>query len=189
MLSLRPLLVMVLSLGLAACQWTFNSTNFEGRKISEISIRKSGSGTIRDQQILDLISSKKGTSYSSARLDSDTGSLYQSGLVDDVEFLAKRHGEGVRLIAKISTRPPLGPGGGIIGNSAFSDEKLAKVTGLKAGQQATRPRMNSAIRRLEQFYRLNGYQKVGITSSLKAGEPAKVENLFFIVKEGPVRNP
>ncbi len=189
MKSLRPVLISLLSFGLAACHATSGSTNFEGRKISKISIRKSGPGLIPDHQILERISSKQGTLYSSTRLDSDIRSLYESGLVDDVIFTAKPHGEGVQIIAEVTTRRPLGPGGGFIGNSAFSDEKLAKVTELKAGQAATSSRLSTAISKLEQFYRLNGYPNIRITSRLKSGEPKKIENVFFIITEGPVRNP
>ena len=78
------------------------------------------------------MTSKAGTKYRAENLDTDIKSLYESGLVDDVRFLAEPIGDSVKLIAEVTTRPGLG-GVGFVGNAIFSDQKLAKESKMKAG--------------------------------------------------------
>ena len=83
-------------------------------------------------RLRNLMTSKAGTPYRAENLDNDIKALYESGLVDDVRFLAEPVGDGVNLIAEVTTRPVLG-GVGFVGNTIFTDQKLAKETKLKAG--------------------------------------------------------
>ncbi len=176
-------IVILLVFGTISCG-TRPTPNLEGKPISSLVISYQGTKTVEEANLTKYITSKPGTNYSSYRIDSDIRSLYLSGLVDDVIFQAKPTNEQVSLSAKVSTRPPLGPGGRFIGNSSFSDKKLAKVTKLKAGQSVTKARIEAARCRLEEFYYQSGYKDVSITIRYRSDRIPKIEEVFFTVVEG-----
>ena len=62
--------------------------DFEGKKISEVSIRYVGKKTVDEARLRNLMSTKAGSIYRSENLDNDIKTLYESGLVDNVKFLA-----------------------------------------------------------------------------------------------------
>lgn len=152
--------VLAAVLGLSSCAVKPPPPNFAGRRIASLSIRYAGRPTVDEARLKNLISSKAGTRYSNDHLDADVKSLYESGLVDDVRFTAEPEGEAVRVIAEVSTRPPLGPPFAV-GNTVFSDQKLAKVSKLNA-DQPTAKQMEAARQSIERYYRRYGYKDVKV---------------------------
>ena len=113
------------SLAIFSMAGELKAQDFEGKTISELSIQYRGAKTVDEARLRNLMSTKAGTAYRAEGLDNDIRSLYGSGLVDDVRFLAEPSGAGVKVIAEVKTRDMLG-GVGFVGNSVFKDEKLAK---------------------------------------------------------------
>ena len=106
------------SLSLVTLAGTLHAQDFEGKNISEVAIRYTGAKTVDEARLRNLMATKAGTVYRAESLDNDIKSLYESGLVDDVRFLAEPVGGSVKLIAEVTTRPGLGgvgfvPGRGI----------------------------------------------------------------------------
>ena len=118
------------SLSVLALAGTLHAQDFEGKNISEVAIRYKGARTVDEDRLRNLMASKSGTAYRAESLDNDIKSLYESGLVDDVRFLAEPVDGGVRLIAEVTTRPALG-GVGFVGNTIFTEQKLAKESKMK----------------------------------------------------------
>ena len=144
-LALRRLLLTllcVLPFGVALAQ------DFEGKTISEVAIRYRGPKTVSEARIRNFMTTRAGQKYSSEKLDEDIRNLYESGLVDDVRFLAEPAGAKVKLIAEVTTRPALG-GVGFVGNTAFSDKKLARESGLKGGGSLSDEQILAARRKIE----------------------------------------
>ena len=109
-------------------------------------------------RLRNLMASKAGTPYRAENLDKDIKSLYESGLVDDVRFLAEPVGDKVKLIAEVTTRPGLG-GVGFVGNTVFTDQKLAKESKMKTGgtlSDAADPRSAPQHREILSRLRLPG---------------------------------
>jgi outer membrane protein insertion porin family len=179
----------VIPLGLFACGLNPNPTNFEGRKISSVSIQFKGEhGFVDESRIQRFISSKVGTPYSSARLDTDIKAVYSSGYVEDVRFLASLDGAAVRLIVEITTRPPFGPPL-VSGNTVFSDLKLAKISGLKFGKAPTNTQIENARRNIEKFYQSNGYQDAKVTLTHPWKDKGEDDNFVFLIEEGTTKQP
>ena len=157
--------------------------DFEGKNITEVVIRYRGAKTVDEARIRNLMSTKAGTQYRAERLDNDIKTLFESGLIDDVRFLAEPVGAGVRIIADVLTRPTIN-GVGFVGATVFSDEKLAKETKLKSGGAMSDSEILEARRNIEKYYQGYGYPDVLVTHRIQETSQAGLSDLIFVIDEG-----
>ncbi|MFK7912145.1 MAG: outer membrane protein assembly factor BamA [Akkermansiaceae bacterium] len=176
-LMLAGVLLMIASVSTAAAQ------NFEGRTISSVTIRHKVVKTVDDAKLRGFMGVRAGQKYSASRLDDDVRSLYESGLVDDVRWLAESAGSRVRLICEVKTRAKV-VAVGFLGNTKFSDRKLASVTKLKAGGVMSDAAILTARRNIQDHYRGFGYADVGVSHRIQPTNVAGSAELVFLVEEG-----
>ncbi len=180
--SLRRLFPLVL----IALPWLWGAAagqDFEGKKITEVVVRYQGARSVDEAVIRNFMTSKAGGTYASEALDEDIRRLYESGLVDDVRFLAEEVSGGVKLIAEVTTRPGVG-GVGFVGNTVFSSEKLAKETKLKGGGVLSDEAILQARRNIEKHYEGYGFPDVVVSHRMQeTGQPGVVD-LVFVIDEG-----
>ena len=157
--------------------------DFEGKNITEVSVRYRGAKNVDEARIRNMMSTKAGSQYRAENLDNDIKTLYESGLVDDVRFLAEAAGGGVRVIADVLTRPAIN-GVGFVGNTIFSDEKLAKETKLKSGGAMGDAEILEARRNLEKYYQGNGYPDILVSHRTQETGQAGLSDLIFVIDEG-----
>jgi|LakMenE18May11ns_1017448.scaffolds.fasta_scaffold9952275_3 outer membrane protein insertion porin family len=157
--------------------------DYEGKKISEVSIRFVGSKTVDEARLRNLMLTKAGTVYRAENLDNDIKTLFESGLIDDVKFLAEAAGEGVRVIAQVQTRPAIN-GVGFVGNTIFSEQKLAKETKLKSGGTMSDAEILEARQNLEKYYQGHGYPDVIISHRTQETGQQGLADLIFVIDEG-----
>ena len=177
---------LLLSLAFAAVALApaaLKAQDFEGKNISQVVIRYKGVKTVDEAKLRNFMSTTAGQPYRTEKLDSDIKSLFESGLVDDVRWLAEPVGNSVKLIAEVTTRSALG-GVGFVGNTIFSDQKLAKETKLKAGGAISDSDILSAQRNLEKYYQGYGYPDVAISHRMQATAQGGVADLIFVIEEG-----
>lgn len=160
-----------------------HAQDFEGKNITEVAVRYRGAKTVDEARIRNLMATKAGTQYRAERLDNDIKTLFESGLIDDVRFLAEPVGGGVRVIADVLTRPAIN-GVGFVGNTVFSDQKLAKETKLKAGGSMSDSDILEARRNLEKYYQGYGYPDVVISHRTQDTGQAGLSDLIFVIDEG-----
>ena len=168
---------------ITAISGSLQAQDFEGKKITDVSVRYRGAKTVDEARIRNLMSTKAGTQYRTERLDNDIKTLFESGLIDDVRFLAEPVGGGVRVIADVLTRPVFN-GVGFVGNSIFTDQKLAKETKLKSGGTMSDTAILEARRNLEKYYQGYGYPDVLVTHRVQETGQAGVSDLIFVIDEG-----
>jgi outer membrane protein insertion porin family len=171
------------SLAVISLAGTLYAQEFEGKNISEVAIRYNGAKTVDEARLRNLMASKAGSAYRAESLDQDIKALYESGLVDDVRFLAEPAGGSVKLIAEVSTRPGLG-GVGFVGNTIFSDQKLAKESKMKAGGALSDEQILEARRNIETYYQGYGYPDVTVTHRTQATGQPGLSDLIFVIDEG-----
>ncbi|MEX1115952.1 MAG: outer membrane protein assembly factor BamA [Akkermansiaceae bacterium] len=171
------------SLAVISLAGTLYAQDFEGKNISEVAIRYNGAKTVDEARLRNLMASKAGSAYRAESLDQDIKALYESGLVDDVRFLAEPAGGSVKLIAEVSTRPGLG-GVGFVGNTIFSDQKLAKESKMKAGGALSDEQILEARRNIETYYQGYGYPDVTVTHRTQATGQPGLSDLIFVIDEG-----
>jgi outer membrane protein insertion porin family len=163
---------------------SLQAQDFEGKNISEVTIRYRGPKTISEDALRNQMTSKAGSPYRTENLDKDIAALYESGLVDDVRFLAEPVGENsVNLIAEVTTRPER-VGVGFVGNTVFSDQKLAKETKLKPRGVMSDAEILEARRNLEKYYRGYGYPDVTISHRIQPTDQEGKADLIFVIEEG-----
>jgi len=157
--------------------------DFEGKNISEVSIRYSGPKTVDEARLRNLMVTKAGSVYRAENLDNDIKTLFESGLIENVKFLAESAGESVRVIAEVQTRPAIN-GVGFVGNTIFSDQKLAKETKLKSGGTMSDSEILEARQNLEKHYQGYGYPDVLISHRTQSTGQAGLSDLIFVIDEG-----
>ncbi len=157
--------------------------DFEGKNISQVTIRYRGAKTVNEDVLRNQMTSKAGSPYRSENLDKDIAALYESGLVDDVRFLAEPVGTGVNLIAEVTTRPLRG-GVGFVGNTVFSDQKLASETKLKGTGVMSDAEILEARRNLEKYYHGYGYPDVVVSHRIQPSSQEGLADLIFVIEEG-----
>ncbi len=157
--------------------------DFEGQTVSEVVVRYRGERTVDEARIRNLMSTRAGGIYRAESLDNDIRSLYESGLVDDVRFLAEPVGNGVRVIAEVATRPALG-GVGFVGNTVFSDQRLARESKLEAGGALSDADILAARRLIEDYYRGHGYPDISVSHRIQSSDRDGFSDLVFLIEEG-----
>ncbi|QTN33338.1 outer membrane protein assembly factor BamA [Akkermansiaceae bacterium] len=167
----------------AAFAGQLHAQDFEGKNITEVAIRYRGAKTVDEARIRNLMSTKAGSQYRAERLDNDIKTLFESGLIDDVRFLAESVGGGVRVIADVLTRPAVN-GVGFVGNTIFSDQKLAKETKLKSGGAMGDAEILEARRNIEKYYQGYGYPDVLVSHRTQATGQPGLSDLIFVIDEG-----
>ena len=167
----------------AAFAGQLSAQDFEGKNITSVDVRYRGAKTVDEARIRNLMSTKAGTAYRAERLDNDIKTLFESGLIDDVKFLAESTGGGVRVIADVLTRPAVN-GVGFVGNSVFSDQKLAKETKLKSGGAMGDAEILEARRNIEEYYQGYGYPDVLVSHRTQETGQAGLSDLIFVIDEG-----
>ncbi len=173
----------LLSLCMLSLTAELPAQDFEGQTVSDVVIRYRGERTVDEARIRNLMSTRAGGIYRAESLDNDIRSLYESGLVDDVRFLAEPVGNRVRVIAEVATRPALG-GVGFIGNTVFSDQRLARESKLEAGGALSDAEILTARRLIEEYYRGHGYPDVRVSHRIQSSERAGISDLVFLIEEG-----
>ena len=156
--------------------------DYEGKKITQVEIRYRGKPTVDEAALRNTMSTRAGQIYSIDRLDADIKNLYESGKVDDVRWLAEPAGDGVKLIAEVSTRPAL-DSVGFAGNTVFSDKKLAKESKLTSGGALSDEQILTARRNIEAYYQGYGYPDVSVTHRMQPVDGGGA-SLIFLIDEG-----
>jgi len=179
---------MVLSLTLAAAALTplavkAQAQDFEGKTISEVAIRYIGQKNVDEAKLRNSMSTAAGQPYRTEKIDSDIKSLYESGLVTDVRFLAEPAGDRVRLIAEVTTRSQF-VALGFVGNTVFDDKKLAKESKLKAGGILSDALILEGKRNLEKYYQGYGYPDVEISHRIQPSASGAGSDLIYVINEG-----
>ena len=169
---------------LASFSTQLQAQDFEGKNITDVSVRYRGTKTVDEARLRNLMSTKAGEKYRAENLDNDIKTLFESGLVDDVRFLAEAVGEnGVRVIADVLTRSAIN-GVGFVGNTKFSDQKLAKETKLKSGIAVSDEQILAARRNIEEYYQGYGYPDVLVTHRTQEADEPGFADLIFVIDEG-----
>ncbi|MCU0795902.1 MAG: outer membrane protein assembly factor BamA [Akkermansiaceae bacterium] len=167
----------------AACVGSVHGQDFEGKPVTGVDVRINGPRTVDEERLKAFIQLAPGTTYKSDTIDNDIKSLYDSGLINDVRVLAEPVGGGVRVVYDISPREGV-IAIGFIGNSVFSDTKLAKASKMKAGGALSDQAILEARQNIEQHYMDSGYPDVNITHRIQPSPSGNGSELIFVIDEG-----
>jgi len=158
-------------------------SGLEGRTISSIVFKYGSPRTVPESRLRDHMSVRVGQKYNPEVLDKDAASLYESGLVDDVSFLGDLRGDdSLVLIVEVVTRGQIVEIG-FVGNTIFSDRKLASEAEVKAGLISDTAILQ-ARRNIETHYKGYGYPDIIVSHRLREIEGSGQFQLVFVIEEG-----
>ncbi len=169
--------VWVTSLGVASAQ------DFEGQKVTGVDFRYEGPRTVDEERLRNFIQLAPGTTYRTDTIDNDIKALYESGFVNDVRVLAEPVDDGVRVVYAVTPREGV-VAIGFVGNSVFSDTKLAKASKMSAGGALSDQAILDARTNLEQHYMDAGYPDVEISHRIQPSPSGNGAELIFVIDEG-----
>ncbi|MCF7731732.1 MAG: outer membrane protein assembly factor BamA [Akkermansiaceae bacterium] len=173
----------LLSLVFLSLAGGLKAQDFEGKTISNVDVRYTGAKTVDEARIRNLLSSKADSAYSAEKLDADVKALFESGLVDDVRFLAEEVDGKVKLIVEVTTRAEY-VAIGFVGNTIFSDAKLAKETKLRSRGILSDATILEARRNIEKYYLGYGYPDVSVDHRIQPTAQVGKADLVFVIDEG-----
>lgn len=159
------------------------SQDFEGKNVTSVDFRYEGPKTVDESRLRNYIQLASGSTYRTDTIDNDIKSLYESGFVNDVRVLAEPVGDGVRVVYAVVPREGV-IAIGFVGNSVFSDQKLAKASKMKAGGALSDQTILEARNNIEQHYMDAGYPDVSITHRIQASPTGTGSELIFVIDEG-----
>ncbi len=158
--------------------------DFEGKNVTSVDFRYEGdSRAVDEARLRNYIQLRSGSTYKTDTIDNDIRSLYESGFVDDVRVLAEPVGGGVRVVYAVVPRSEI-VGVGFVGNTVFSDTKLAKASELKAGGALSDQMILDARENLENHYEESGYPDVVISHRVQPSPAGNGSELIFVIEEG-----
>lgn len=157
--------------------------SFSGQKITDVQVQYTGDKTVDEQRIISQMSSSIGSKYNAEKLDTDIRTLYRSGLVDNVSISGVNYNGGVKLIAKVTTRPILASVA-FSGNTKFYDKTLARKTELVSGKILGAADVVTAKKAIVKYYRDFNFPNVIVTHTVQKTTRAGYANLVFNIQEG-----
>lgn len=155
---------------------------FSDKTITGVDINISGPKSVSKNRLRNFMSVKPGQKFSYDKLDDDVKRLYESGLVDDVTFLAEPNAAGIKIVAEVVIRPSL-EAIAYEGNTIFSDKKLRTETEMVSGGALNDTEILRGKRNIEKLYLEKGFPDTSVTYRIDEGENG-FSNLVFIINEG-----
>ncbi|MBW3542191.1 MAG: hypothetical protein KY476_18125, partial [Planctomycetes bacterium] len=147
-----------------------------------VDVRIEGNGTILTEAVARHIKTRPGRPPAEKQIRDDVKQLYATRWFLSVEPRYRRTDEGLVLIFKVIERPIV-QRVEYVGNKAIKTKKLAVETGLKEGSAFDVSINREAARRLEEYYRDEGYAFATVT--LERGGSQQDREVVFRINEGP----
>ncbi|MBI3441362.1 MAG: outer membrane protein assembly factor BamA [Proteobacteria bacterium] len=141
-------------------------------------IKVSGNQRIEVPTILSYIDLQKGDPFDQALLDRALKNLYATGLFADVSLYQR----GTDLVVVVSENPLINEIR-FEGNKTLKTDDLQSEIQLKPRQVLTRPKVQAALERLQDMYRVSGLFSATIDPKIIKLDQNRV-NLVFEISEG-----
>ena len=146
------------------------------------SVKITGNRTLSEHVILQRMQTKKGRFYSREVLLGDVHRLNEMKSFDHVTFKTKETDAGVEVTFLVHERPLITD---IVyhGNNRINDRDLKGRAGLQTQDPLSEFSVESARRRLIDYYKEEGFNQVAITTTI--GYKKKPGMVIFRINEGP----
>lgn len=162
-----------------------NETIYEGKTIRRVNIRYvSGTPTLPDKRLYDVIQTRPGTKYSSAKLNEDLERLIDRGLVDNNAGIAVDPvGEDLNVTFEVQPANVMG-GVGFTGNHRFKDNDLREELKLRSSVAINDKSLAAARAQIIKMYQEAGYPDVKV--SWRHADTARkgYRDIIFDIQEG-----
>jgi outer membrane protein insertion porin family len=144
-------------------------------------VRVVGNKSLPLEKITPFIQTRAGRAFDDDLVKDDVRRLYNSKMFLNVNTYFQNTPQGRIIIYEVTERPMLLEIK-YVGNSQVRRKKLEKEAGLKAGDPFDPFAVEEARRKLEDYYRSNGYDKARVT--LLEGDKPQDRRAVFLINEG-----
>jgi len=162
-----------------------NDGVYEGRRVTGVRIHyTSGNRSVPDQRLYDVIQTRSGGRYSSARINDDLERLIERGLVgNNARVAVDPDGDGVRVTFEVQPSSVMG-GVGFTGNRRFRDRQLREATKLQSSTVINDRELARARAEIIKMYQEAGYPDVRVTWRHASTERHDYNDIIFDIVEG-----
>lgn len=148
-----------------------------------LSVNIEGNQTVSDTEIRRHIKTRKGRAYDPQLIQKDLRRLFGTRKFHNVRVREKEVEGGLHVTFEVVERPLIDEVQ-FIGNRRFSDTKLRKESGLEAGDPLNIYMVQEARRKIEEYYRSNGFAKTRV--SISKGAERTDRRVVLKVDEGTI---
>ena len=151
-----------------------------GAVVAGVEIR--GNQTVGDERILALLQTRPERVFESEIVLSDVRKLYEFGAFDTVRHRVEDRPEGKWVVFEVTERPTISK---VIfhGEHGMNERELSGRAGLTAGDPLNEFAIESAVRRLTDYYLEQGFNQVVVQAV--RGEQGDGRAVVFRINEGP----
>lgn len=162
-----------------------NDGAYEGRKVTSVRVHYlSGKSTVPDQRLYDVIQTRAGSPYSSARINDDLQRLIERGLVgNNARVAVDPDGSGVRVTFEVQPASVMG-GVGFTGNKRFRERQLREATKLQTSKVINDRELAQARAEIIKMYQEAGYPDVKVSWRHAATARHDYNDIIFDIVEG-----
>lgn len=146
-----------------------------------VEVRVIGAKNLPREKYLPSIKTRAGRPFDVHLLEEDVRRLYRTGFFVDIKTYTPKVPGGRLVVFEVLERPLLHYVK-YVGQRAFSEKRLAKETGLKAGDPLDTWQVEEAQRRLEKFYHEKGFPNARVT--IIEGNKTTDRGATFLINEG-----
>ena len=146
-----------------------------------VEVRVVGAKNLPREKYLPSIKTRAGRPFDVQLLEEDVRRLYRTGCFVDIKTYTPKVPGGRLVVFEVLERPLLHYVK-YVGQRAFTEKRLAKETGLKAGDPLDTWQVDEAQRRLEKFYHEKGFTSARVT--VIEGNKTTDRGAIFLINEG-----
>lgn len=150
-----------------------------GRRVTRLEIV--GNRRVERKKVLEKIKVREGHTFDEEQIERDVRELNRSGMFVDVRPKSKFVGDGVEITFEVVERPTI-EYVKIVGNDQIRDKKLLEKVGLKIGGPLSPYEIEEGRRKIEEFYRERGYNRM--TVSIIEGTKPTDKGVVYLLNEG-----
>lgn len=146
-------------------------------------IEVQGLKRMADRELIDLISINVGDSLDGEKLGQGIRRAFKKGIFSDLRVESEPYKDGVKLIY-IAEEMPLVRRVKVEGNRAVSKRGIKKAFAYKEGVEFRREFLDSAVSRLDRYYRNKGFPEVKINAYVEEETINGTVNVRIRIDEG-----
>lgn len=156
--------------------------DLEGRPVSDIQIE--GLKQVEAELVLNQIRLIKGDAYDAQVVEQDIIRITHLNRFSSVQARAEQIEDGSVVVRYVVAEQPLISDVQVVGNKAFTDQKLLEHVVLRAGDPLAPFLIDRAIQAIEKVYRADGYSQVEVSIDRELLDESSV--VLLRVREGPL---
>ena len=161
-----------------------NDASYDGKRVSGVQFKYTGKKVLPDSRLLDVVQTRAGGVYSSARVNADLERLIERSLIDpNATVSVQPSGNAVKVIFNVRASSVMA-GVGFTGNVEFDDDDLRETAKLQPGTVLSDSVLATARANIIKAYQEAGYPDAKVDWKAVETESGSYKDVVFEITEG-----